>query len=84
MLCLKEAIVVEGRYDKISLENLVDTEIFTTEGFGIFNDREKMSLLRRVAQKRGLVHVAPCVHGFQQPLLLLPNIRLLRLSGELL
>ena len=55
MLCLKEAIVVEGRYDKISLENLVDTEIFTTEGFGIFNDREKMSLLRRVAQKRGLI-----------------------------
>ena len=55
MLCLKEAIVVEGRYDKIALENLVDTEIFTTEGFGIFNDREKMSLLRRVAQKRGLI-----------------------------
>ena len=55
MLCLKEAIVVEGRYDKISLENLVDTEIFTTEGFGIFKDREKMSLLRRVAQKRGLI-----------------------------
>ena len=55
MLCLKEAIVVEGRYDKISLENLVDTEIFTTEGFGIFRNREKMDLLRRVAEKRGLI-----------------------------
>ena len=37
-----------------------------------------------VAQKRGLIHIAPGVHGFQQPLLLLPNIRLLRLPGELL
>ena len=55
MLCLKEAVVVEGRYDKIALENLVDTEIFTTEGFGIFKDAEKMSLLRRVAEKRGLI-----------------------------
>ncbi len=55
MLCLKEAVVVEGRYDKIALENLVDTEIFTTDGFGIFNDGEKMSLLRRVAEKRGLI-----------------------------
>lgn len=55
MLCLKEAVVVEGRYDKIALENQVDTEIFTTDGFGIFNDEEKMSLLRRVAEKRGLI-----------------------------
>lgn len=55
MLCLKEAVVVEGRYDKIALENLVDTEIFTTEGFGIFTDEGKMALLRRVAEKRGLI-----------------------------
>ncbi len=55
MLRLREAIVVEGKYDKIALEPLVDTEIFTTEGFGIFRDREKMELLRRVAEKRGLI-----------------------------
>ncbi len=55
MLCLKEAVVVEGRYDKIALENLVDTEIFTTDGFGIFNDGEKLAMLRRVAEKRGLI-----------------------------
>ena len=55
MLKLKEAIVVEGRYDKIALEPLVDTAIFTTEGFGLFNDREKLELLRRVAEKRGLI-----------------------------
>ena len=55
MLKLKEAIVVEGKYDKISLEPLVDTVIFTTEGFGIFRDRKKLELLRRVAEKRGLI-----------------------------
>ena len=55
MLKIREAIVVEGRYDKIALEPLVDTAIFTTEGFGIFKDREKMELLRRVAEKRGLI-----------------------------
>lgn len=55
MLRLKEAIVVEGRYDKITLETLVDTAIFTTDGFGIFRDAQKMELLRRVARKRGLI-----------------------------
>ena len=55
MLKIREAIVVEGRYDKIALEPLVDTAIFTTEGFGIFKDGEKMDLLRRVAEKRGLI-----------------------------
>lgn len=55
MLRLREAIVVEGRYDKIALENLVDTAIFTTDGFGIFNNKEKMALLRRVAESRGLI-----------------------------
>ena len=55
MLKIKEAIVVEGRYDKIALEPLVDTAIFTTEGFGIFHDPERMALLRAVAEKRGLI-----------------------------
>ena len=55
MLRLREAIVVEGRYDKIALEPLVDTEIFTTEGFGIFRDREKLDMLRRIAENRGLI-----------------------------
>jgi len=55
MLKIKEAIVVEGRYDKISLEPLVDTTIFTTDGFSIFHDKEKMALLRKVAEKRGLI-----------------------------
>ena len=41
MLKIREAIVVEGRYDKIALEAVVDTAVFTTEGFGIFRDAEK-------------------------------------------
>jgi ribonuclease M5 len=52
---IKEAIVVEGRYDKNTLSQIVETTIFETEGFQIFKDKEKMSLLRRVAEKRGLI-----------------------------
>ena len=55
MVKIFEAIVVEGRYDKNTLSQIVDAPIFVTDGFGIFRDEEKMSLLRRVAQKRGLI-----------------------------
>ena len=55
MLKIREAIVVEGRYDKIALDQVVDTVIITTDGFGLFKDTEKMELLRRVAQNRGLI-----------------------------
>lgn len=55
MLRIREAIVVEGRYDKNTLSQLVDTVIFTTNGFGIFKDREQVALLRRLAAERGLI-----------------------------
>ena len=55
MLKIKEAIVVEGRYDKNTLSQIVDAPILETSGFGIFKDREQMSLLRRVAERRGLI-----------------------------
>ena len=55
MLKIKEAIVVEGRYDKNTLSQLVDTMIIETKGFGIFKDNERLSLLRRLAKERGLV-----------------------------
>lgn len=55
MLKLREAIVVEGRYDKNTLSQIVDAPIFETRGFGIFRDKEQMRLLRRVAQQRGLI-----------------------------
>ena len=55
MIRIREAIVVEGRYDKAALANVADTVIVDTAGFGIFSDREKLALLRRLAQARGLV-----------------------------
>ena len=55
MLKIKEAVVVEGRYDKNTLSQLVDTIIIETKGFGIFKDSERLSLLRRLARERGLV-----------------------------
>ena len=55
MLKLKEAIVVEGRYDKNTLSQLVDTVIIETGGFRIFKDKEKLALLRRLAESRGLI-----------------------------
>lgn len=55
MVKIKEAIVVEGRYDKNTLSQIVDTTIFETHGFGIFKDKNQMHLLRQVAQKRGLI-----------------------------
>lgn len=55
MVKIKEAIVVEGRYDKNTLAQIVDAPIFETSGFGIFKDKEQMALLRKVAQSRGLI-----------------------------
>ena len=55
MLKIKEAIVVEGRYDKNTLSQIVDAPILETSGFGIFKDREQMSFLRQVAERRVLI-----------------------------
>lgn len=55
MIRIREAIVVEGRYDKNKLSNLVDAPILETAGFGIFKNKEQMALLRKVAQTRGLI-----------------------------
>ncbi len=55
MLRLKQAIIVEGKYDKIKLESVVDAVILTTEGFGIYKDREKLSLIRAFAERDGIV-----------------------------
>lgn len=55
MVKIKEAIVVEGRYDKNTLSQIVSAPIFETAGFGIFKDKQQMALLRRVAMERGLI-----------------------------
>ncbi len=55
MLKIREAILVEGRYDKNTLSQIVDAPILETAGFGIFKDKKQMAFLRRVAQSRGLI-----------------------------
>ncbi len=55
MVKIREAIVVEGKYDKNTLSQIVDATIIETSGFGIMNDRQQMSLLRKIAKKYGLI-----------------------------
>ncbi len=52
---ISQAVVVEGKYDKIKLENTVDALIITTDGFGIFKNAEKKEYLRKLAEERGLL-----------------------------
>lgn len=52
---LREVLIVEGKYDKNTLSQVVDGLILTTDGFGVFKDREKTELLRRLAAQRGVV-----------------------------
>ena len=52
---VREVIVVEGRYDKNTLKQVVDADILEASGFGIFHDKQKQKLLRRIAERRGLV-----------------------------
>ena len=55
MFRIREAIVVEGRYDKNTLSQVVDTVILETAGFGVFKHQELVALLRRLAEERGLI-----------------------------
>ncbi len=55
MLHIDQAVIVEGKYDKIKLSTLLDTTIITTDGFGIFNQKEKAALIRMIGQKHGLI-----------------------------
>ena len=52
---VKEVIVVEGRYDKNTLAQVVDATVITLGGFSVFNDKEKLAFLRRLAEKQGLI-----------------------------
>ena len=52
---VREVIVVEGRYDKNTISQVVDATVVTLGGFAVFNDREKLAFLRRLAQERGLI-----------------------------
>ena len=55
MISIKEAILVEGRYDVNKVKQIFDTIVLETSGFGIFNDKNKAKMLRNLAEKRGLI-----------------------------
>ena len=55
MIRIREAIIVEGRYDKNTLAQVVDAPILETSGFGIFHDSQRLALLRRLAETRGII-----------------------------
>lgn len=55
MITIKEAIIVEGKYDKIRLKSVVNATIIETNGFRIFKDKEKVNLIKQLAQKQGII-----------------------------
>lgn len=55
MIKIRQAIIVEGKYDKIKLSSIIDAPIITTGGFSIFNDKQKQRFIRDLAEKRGIV-----------------------------
>lgn len=55
MIQIKQAVIVEGKYDKIKVSNILDTLIIETDGFGIFKDKNKQKLIRRLAKTRGIL-----------------------------
>lgn len=55
MIKIDRVVIVEGRYDKIKLSSILDAVIIETDGFAIFNDKEKQGLIRRLAETKGLL-----------------------------
>lgn len=52
---IKQTVICEGKYDKIKLSSLLDTQILTTDGFSLFNNKEKLDMFRKIAEKNGIV-----------------------------
>ena len=66
MIKINEAVIVEGKYDKIKLSNLIDALIIETNGFGIYKDKSRLSFIRSLAEERGIVILTDSDHsGFQ-------------------
>lgn len=55
MLKIREAVIVEGRYDKLKLSNILDTLIVETNGFGIYKDKAKLKFIKKLAAERGII-----------------------------
>lgn len=55
MIYLEQAIIVEGKYDKIKLSSIIDAIIIPTNGYGIFKDKDKVELIRQLAKTKGVI-----------------------------
>lgn len=55
MIKVKQAVIVEGKYDKIKLSSVIDGLIITTDGFSIFKNKEKLALIRQLAENQGII-----------------------------
>ena len=62
-LKLEQAVIVEGRYDKSKVSEIVDAFIIETNGFGIFKDKEKLSFIKKLAKERGVVILTDSDHA---------------------
>ena len=60
---LTEAVIVEGRYDKLKLSNILDAFIVETNGFGIFKDKEKLEFIKKLAEERGIIVLTDSDHA---------------------
>ncbi|MDE6725172.1 MAG: toprim domain-containing protein, partial [Ruminiclostridium sp.] len=55
MIKVKQAVIVEGKYDKIKLSSVIDGLIITTDGFSVFKNKEKINLIRKLAENQGII-----------------------------
>lgn len=60
---LSEAVIVEGKYDKIKLSNILDAFIIETNGFAVFNDKTKLSFIKKLAKERGIIILTDSDHA---------------------
>ncbi|WP_290913331.1 DUF4093 domain-containing protein [Eubacterium sp.] len=60
---LSEAVVVEGKYDKIKLSNILDAFIIETNGFAVFKDKTKLSFIKKLAKERGIIILTDSDHA---------------------
>lgn len=83
MIKVDMPIIVEGKYDKIKLKSIIDGIILTTDGYGIYKNREKMALIRKYAEKSGIIILTDSDGaGFQirnHLKSVLPNVRIVNI-----
>lgn len=60
---LSQAVIVEGKYDKIKLSGLIDAFIVETNGFGVFKDKNRLNFIKKLADERGIIILTDSDHA---------------------